>query len=59
MIKIIVDEKGNQKRLVAYLQTKFNKMPQNAIYKALRNKDIKINGVRTKENVTLWLGDEL
>lgn len=59
MIKIKVDEKGNQKRLVAYLQTKFNKMPQNAIYKALRNKDIKINGVRTKENVTLELGDEL
>ena len=53
MIKINVDEKGNQKRIVSYLQTKFNKLPQNAIYKALRNKDIKINGNRIKENVTL------
>jgi len=59
MIKITVDEKGNQKRVVSYLQTKFNKLPQNAIYKALRNKDIKINGVRIKENVTLELGDEI
>lgn len=59
MIKINVDEKGNQKRIVSYLQTKFNKLPQNAIYKALRNKDIKINGNRIKENVTLKLGDEI
>lgn len=59
MIKIIVDEKGNQKKLITYLQSKFNKLPQNAIYKALRNKDIKINGARIKENVTLEIGDEL
>lgn len=59
MIKLIIDEKGNQKKLVSYLQAKYNKLPQNAIYKALRNKDIKINGTRVKENVTLELGDEI
>ena len=59
MIKIVIDEKGNQKKLISYMQSKFNKLPQNAIYKALRNKDIKLNGTRIKENVTLKLGDEL
>lgn len=59
MVKIIVDEKGNNKKLVSYLQAKYNKLPQNAIFKALRNKDIKINGIRIKENVTLELGDEI
>ncbi len=59
MVKVIVDEKGNNKKIVSYLQSKFNKLPQNAIFKALRNKDIKINGVRIKDNVTLELGDEI
>lgn len=59
MIKLIVDEKGNNRKIVAYLQSKYNKMPQNAIFKALRNKDIKVNGIRIKDNVTLELGDEL
>lgn len=59
MVKVIVDEKGANKKIVSYLQTKFNKLPQNAIFKALRNKDIKLNGVRIKDNVTLKLGDEL
>lgn len=59
MVKIIVDEKGNDKKLISYLQSKFNKLPQNAIFKALRNKDIKINGMRVKDNVALKLGDEI
>ena len=59
MIKLIVDEKGNNKKIVSYLQAKYSKLPQNAIFKALRNKDIKVNGVRIKDNITLELGDEL
>jgi len=59
MIKLIVDEKGNSKKIVSYLQLKYNKLPQSAIFKALRNKDIKVNGIRIKDNVTLELGDEL
>ena len=59
MIKLVVDEKGNNKKIVSYLQAKYNKLPQNAIFKALRNKDIKINGVRIKDNVTLGMGDEI
>lgn len=59
MVKIIVDEKGNNKKLVAYLNSKFNKLPQSAIFKALRNKDIKINGTRIKDNINLEIGDEI
>lgn len=59
MIKIVVDEKGNNKKIVSYLQAKYSKLPQNAIFKALRNKDIKVNGNRIKDNITLELGDEL
>ena len=59
MIKLIVDEKGNSKKIVSYLQLKYNKLPQSAIFKAIRNKDIKVNGLRIKDNVTLELGDEL
>ncbi len=59
MIKIKVDERGDGKKLVSYLQNQFRKLPQSAIYKALRNKDIKQNGKRVKENVSLRIGDEL
>lgn len=59
MIKLVVDEKGNNKKIVSYLQSKYNKLPQSAIFKALRNKDIKVNGTRIKDNVTLELGDEI
>lgn len=59
MRKLIVEEKENQKKLIPFLQSKFRKMPQSALYKALRNKDIKVNGTRTKENITLQLGDEI
>lgn len=57
MRKIIVEK--NQKRVVEYLETKFNKLKKGAIYKALRNKDIRVNGVKISENVPINIGDEL
>lgn len=57
MRKLIV-EKSNR-RLIDYLQDKFNKLKKGAIYKALRNKDIRVNGVKVTENVFLNAGDEL
>lgn len=59
MKKLIVEENVKQKKLISYLQSKFKKAPLNAFYKALRNKDIKVNGNRVKENVTLETGDEI
>ena len=57
MRKLIVEK--NQKKVVDYLESKFNKLKKGAIYKALRNKDIRVNGVKISENITLNAGDEL
>ena len=57
MIKIIVDK--NQKKIVDYLKFKFNKLSTGTIFKALRNKDIRINGVKISENVEISIGDEI
>lgn len=57
MKKLIVDK--NQKKVVEYLQSKFNRLKKGAIYKALRNKDIRVNGEKTNENIMLNAGDEL
>lgn len=57
MRKIIVEK--NNRRLIDYLQTKFNKLKKGAIYKALRNKDIRVNGVKVNENIIVNAGDIL
>lgn len=57
MRKLIVEK--NNRRLVDYLQSKFNKLKKGAIFKALRNKDIRVNGVKVSENVIVNAGDEL
>lgn len=57
MRKIIVDK--DQKKVIDYLESKFYKLKKGAIYKALRNKDIRVNGVKISENITLNAGDEL
>ncbi len=45
--------------VINYLQSKFNKLKKGTIYKALRNKDIRVNGTKISENVLLYSGDEL
>ena len=57
MRKLIV-EKDN-KKVVNYIKSKFNNVPESAIYKALRQKDIRINGVKVSENVSVEKGDEI
>lgn len=57
MRKIIV-EKDN-KKVVNYIKSKFNNVPESAIYKALRQKDIRINDVKISENVSVAKGDEI
>ena len=57
MRKLIV-EKDN-KKVVNYIKSKFNNVPESAIYKALRQKDIRINDVKISENVSVAKGDEL
>lgn len=57
MRKVIVDEKYNQKNLNQFLSYCFPNLKQNHFFKALRQKDIKVNGIRVKENISLKKGD--
>lgn len=57
MRKIIVEK--DSKKVSIYLQNKFNRLPKGMIYKALRNKDIRINGNKISEDLPLSAGDEL
>lgn len=59
MKKLIVDKKNNGKKLNKYLAGNFPALSQNLFYKTLRKKDIKINGKRVNENVSVFEGDEI
>lgn len=57
MRKIIVEK--NDKKIVNYIKKQFNNVPESAVYKALRQKDIRVNGVKISENVPVEAGDEI
>lgn len=57
MRKIIVDK--NNKKIVSFIKSKFNNISESAIYKALRQKDIRINNIKISENVSVQVGDEI
>ena len=59
MKKLIVEEKFNQKKLISFLRDKFPSASQNTFYKALRKKDIRLNGAKISENILLYAGDEV
>ena len=59
MRKLIVYEKYNNKKIVNVLLDNFNGLSYSLIYKLLRKKDIKVNGIRIKENIVVLLGDEI
>lgn len=57
MKKLIVDKKYNNKKLNKLLQDKIPNLSNNLFYKTLRKKDIKINGKRICENITVYEND--
>ena len=57
MRKIIVSSKFNNKKLQALLQSNFNGLSSSMFYKTLRKKDIKINGKRINENISIFEND--
>ena len=59
MKKLIVDKKFDNKKLHAFLLYSFPNLSSNAIYKALRKKDIRINEKRVSENKTIFAQDEI
>lgn len=59
MRKLIVPQKYNNKKLNTFILASFPELSINMLNKALRQKDIKINGVRIKENVSIYENDEI
>ncbi len=59
MKSIIISKKEDGKKIINVIQTKFPKCSLGTIHRALRNKDIKINGTRIKENLAVYDGDEV
>lgn len=57
MKSLIVNEKYNEKSLNNFILDSFNGLNINALYKALRKKDIRVNGNRVNKNVTVFTGD--
>lgn len=59
MKKLIVNQKYNGKKLNNFLLDYLPNLSSNLFYKTLRKKDIKINGKRISENVTIHENDEI
>lgn len=59
MKKLVIDKKNNNKKIVQVLLNTFDGLSSPFIYKVLRQKDIKVNGQRIKENINVFEGDIL
>lgn len=57
MKDLIVNEKNNGKKLITFLTNTFPSLNSSTIYRALRKKDIQINGRRISENISVATGD--
>lgn len=59
MRKLIVEKKWNNKKLQNLLQANFNGLSTSMFFKTLRKKDIKVNGKRITENITVFENDTI
>lgn len=59
MKKLTVSKKYDNKKLNTFIMDSFPDLSINVLNKALRQKDIKINGIRIKENILLNENDEI
>lgn len=59
MKTLIIDENYENQRIDKYLKKLLCQAPSQLIYKMLRKKDVKVNGVRVKENYILKKGDQV
>ena len=57
MRKLIVNEKYNNKKLSNFILDNFKNLSSNTFYKTLRKKDIRINGIKISENITVHTND--
>lgn len=54
-----IENKDNGKKLITFLTNSFPSLSLNYVYKALRKKDIKLNGKRISDNIVLHTSDIL
>lgn len=59
MKSLIVSKKFNNKKLNAFLLEHISNLSNNLFYKTLRKKDIKVNGQRISQNLTVFEGDKI
>lgn len=59
MRKIIVNEKYNNKKLNSFILDAFPNLNKNTLFKALRKKDIRVNGKRVSDDIVVHSGDEI
>ena len=59
MKKWNVPDKYNRKKLTKFILDSFPHLSPNMLYKALRQKDIKIDGIRTSKDCTIYVGNEI
>ena len=59
MKDLIVNEKNNGKKLIIFLTNTFPDLSSSTIHKALRKKDIQVNGKRISENISVAAGDTI
>ncbi|MEI6602601.1 MAG: RluA family pseudouridine synthase [Clostridia bacterium] len=52
-----VPEKSDQKPIDKAILNEFKYVPKNSLFKALRNKDVKVNGGRVRDNYVVHQGD--
>lgn len=59
MRELIVNNKFNNKKLSSFILDSFKNLSFNELQKALRKKDIKINGIRTNKDTIIYLNDKI
>lgn len=59
MQELVVPLKYDNKKINTFLFDTFDNLKQNTLYKALRQKDIRINDVRINSNETIHAGDKI
>lgn len=59
MRNLIVDNKYDNKKLTVFLLDSFPKLSINTVFKLLRKKDIKLNGVRINKDIAVHTGDNI
>ena len=59
MKKLIVTQKYDNKKLTKFILDSFPHLSPNMLYKALRQKDIKIDGKRINKDCSIYEGNEI